>query len=92
MRLAWDRSPLADIDRLYAFLALKSPPQAAKKAAVAISSAPEVLLQQPRLGPRIEASVKEEVRRLIVGQYEIWYAIRDQEVRVMRVFHVREDR
>ena len=52
-RLIWTPPALADIQRLYRFLAPKNP-DAARRAAKAIRSGVKVLTQQPHLGRPIE--------------------------------------
>lgn len=91
MRLTWDSAALSDVERLHAFLASKSL-RAAMDAVDALFAAPEILLHQPRIGTKVEGAVDEEIRRLLVGGYELWYAIRGDEVRIVRVFSEREDR
>ena len=46
----------------------------------------------PRLGTRLTEFGPREVRRVLVGDYEIRYEVTDKDVFVLRIFHVREDR
>jgi len=46
----------------------------------------------PRLGARLAEFEPREVRRALVGDYEIRYEVSDKDIFVLRVFHVREDR
>lgn len=91
MWVNWTPRAFDDVDRLWAFLASKSM-RAADAAAAALYAAPERLLVHPRIGARVERYDEEEARRLIVDKYEIWYAILGEEIRILRVFHTKEDR
>jgi plasmid stabilization system protein ParE len=50
------------------------------------------LLGNPRIGRRMDEHQPDEVRRLLVYQYEIRYQIIDAEIYILRVFHTLEDR
>ena len=91
MQVIWSQESQRDLDRLYQFLAVNSV-RAAERALTSISSAPDQLLQFPRMGGRVEPVDAGEVRRLIIGQYELRYEIQGELIRVLRVFHTREDR
>ncbi|RVH20388.1 type II toxin-antitoxin system RelE/ParE family toxin, partial [Sinorhizobium meliloti] len=53
---------------------------------------PARLLEQPRIGERLEEFDPREVRRILVGHYEIRYEIRQSTIYVLRLWHTREDR
>ena len=53
---------------------------------------PSRLHAHPRIGEKLEEFDPREVRRIIVGAYEIRYEVRSDEVVVLRVWHTREDR
>lgn len=91
MQLHWSDEALEDVDRLYDFLALKSP-AAAEKTARLLLAAPTVLLGNPLMGSRVEGLDDEDVRRLIPGAYEIRYKVAGQRIEILRIFHAREDR
>jgi plasmid stabilization system protein ParE len=74
LRVIWSRPALGDLVRLHAFLAESHPPAAAKLVQ-AITVAVGRLAQQPRLGVRLEGFEPHEVRRIIVGRYELRYAL-----------------
>ncbi len=80
-----------DLGRLYAFVAVVDP-DAAARIAVLLQRAPEKLLPFPRLGERLDAFEDAEVRRLIIGKYEMRYEISGDEILILRIFHGREDR
>ena len=91
MRLVWSRDAQDDLDRLYAFLASKSQ-RTADAVVVALLDAPTRLLDMPRMGIRVENFLDEEVRRVIVRQYELRYRIEGEIIRILRIFHTRENR
>lgn len=91
MKLQWTSSALADVVRLYDFL---SPVNAAAAARTvqSLAVAPAKLLQQLRIGERLEEFAPREVRRLLVGRYEIRYELRAASIYILRIWHTREDR
>ena len=91
MKLQWTSKAHDDLSRLYAFLA-KSNAKAAAKAVRALVAAPERLLSQPRIGEPLEGFKPREVRRLLIGRYEMRYEIRQSAIFVVRIWHTREDR
>ncbi|MDR3474621.1 MAG: type II toxin-antitoxin system RelE/ParE family toxin [Devosia sp.] len=90
MRLRWSDDALAHLERLYDFLEPKSSRSAAHSVARLRERALR-LVEQPRIGER-PAVPGREFRRLIVGDYELRYEVREQEVLVLRIWHAREDR
>jgi plasmid stabilization system protein ParE len=91
MQLKWTSKALADLARLYAFLAQVNKPAAAR-AAQTLTKAPAVLLNNPRLGEQLFQFEPREVRRILVGQYEIRYELQEETVYVLRLWHNGEDR
>ena len=55
-------------------------------------AAPGRLLEHPRVGEKLEEFEPREVRRIIVGKYEMRYQIQDSTINVLRLWHTREDR
>jgi plasmid stabilization system protein ParE len=91
MELKWTSKAVSDIDRLYAFLAPVNR-QVAARTVQALAAAPLRLLEQPRLGERLEEFDPREVRRILVGRYELRYEIQQSVIYVLRLWHRREDR
>ena len=91
MRLKWTSKVLSDLVRLYEFLAPINKPAAARTVQ-SLTAAPSRLLEQPRIGERLHEFEPREVRRILVGHYEIRYEIQDTTVYVVRLWHTREDR
>lgn len=91
MELKWTSKALYDLARLHAFLALVSKPAAAR-AVQALVKAPTNLLTHPRIGEQLFQFEPREVRRLLVGEYEVRYEISGETIYVLRIWHTREDR
>lgn len=91
MKLQWTAKAREDLSRLHTFLA-KSNAAAAAKAVRAIVAAPERLLEQPRIGETLEGFEPREVRRWLIGRYELRYELQEKTVIVLRIWHTREDR
>jgi plasmid stabilization system protein ParE len=91
MQLRWAPAAWADLTRLYDFLAFANRPAAAR-AVQSLTAAPLRLIEQPRLGERVDEFGEREVRRLLVGRYEIRYEISETTIHVLRIWHTREDR
>ncbi len=91
MELKWTSKALSDLARLYEFLAPANKPAAAR-AVQALTKAPAILLTNPRIGEQLFEFEPREVRRILVGEYELRYEIQDSIIYVLRLWHTREDR
>jgi plasmid stabilization system protein ParE len=91
MRIRWTSRALFDLTRLHDFLVDRSP-RAADAVRRMLARAPERLVDFPRMGARLEQFEKREVRRIIVGNYEIRYEIVDDVIWVLQLWHGKEDR
>lgn len=91
MQLKWTSKALADLARLYEFLAPANRPAAARTVQ-SLTAAPTNLLDNPRIGERLEEFDLREVRRILVGHYEMRYEIQDDNIYILRIWHTREDR
>ena len=91
MVVKWTSKALSDLARLYDFLALVNT-QSAARTVQSLTAAPKSLLLNPRVGKRLEEFDPREVRRIIVGRYEIRYELRDSSIFLLRLWHTREDR
>jgi plasmid stabilization system protein ParE len=87
----WADEALFDIDRLYSFLAGVDV-AAATRVAIQLDSAPSKLLSHPHMGARLEGFASREVRRIIVGKYEMRYDVLGDVIYILRIWHSREDR
>lgn len=91
MRISWSAAAQSDLGRLHDFLA-RHDLDAADEALDILIEAPEVLLDFPRRGPRLSTFEHQEIRELKVGDYVLRYELAGAEIKVLRLFHGREDR
>ena len=91
MELKWTGKGLADLTRLYEFLAPVNKP-AAVRVVRTLTDAPKLLIANPRIGEKLFEFEPREVRRLLVGHYEMRYEIRNSAIYILRLWHTREDR
>lgn len=83
-----DSKALSDLARLYEFLALANQPAAAR-AVQSLTQAPTILLINPRIGEQLFQFEPREIRRILVGEYEVRYEILDSIIYVLRLWHTR---
>lgn len=91
MEIKWTNKSLSDLARLYDFLALVNK-QAAAGTVQSLTMAPHKLIEYPRLGEKIEEFSPREVRRIIVGHYELRYEIQTSTIFILRLWHTKETR
>ena len=91
MIVQWTSRALTDLARLYEFLAIVNQ-QTAARTVQSLTSAPGRLLEHPRMGEKLEEFAPREVRRLLVGQYEMRYEIQESTIYMLRIWHTREAR
>ena len=91
MALCWTASARADLVRLYEFLEPVDARAAALKVRHLVAGAKRIPAR-PRLGQRVRGFTGREVRRILIGNYEIRYELTARDVFVLRIFHTREDR
>ena len=90
MVLQWTTSANRDLVRLHAFFNPLNPRAAAQFMQQLVAA--EQLLTYPQLGERLAEFAPRDVRRLIVGDYELRYELTDTTITVLRLWHGREDR
>ncbi len=66
--------------------------RAAARVVQALAAAPTRLAENPRIGVRLDEFDPREVRRILVGDYELRYEIAATTIYVLRLWHAREDR
>ena len=89
--LKWTSKAVSDLARLYEFLAPVNR-AATARTVQALSAAPTNLPGNPRIGERLEEFDPREVRRILVGCYEMRYEIQESTIYVLRLWHTREQR
>lgn len=67
-------------------------PAAAARVVQQLVRAPDRLLDYPRIGEKLELYAPREVRRIIVGDYEVRYEIAAATIFILRLWHGREHR
>ena len=91
MALKWTSKALSDLSRLHAFLAPVNR-VAAARTVQSLAGAPVKFLANPHIGKRLEEFEPRELRRVLVGHYEIRYEIQVSTIFLLRLWHTREDR
>ena len=91
MELKWTSKALSDLARLHEFLVIVNK-TAAAQVVQSLTTAPTILLSNPRLGEGLDEFAPRDVRRMLVGRYEMRYEIKDQVIYILRLWHTREDR
>ena len=91
MQLKWASKALADLARLYDFLAPVNR-SAAARTVQSLTAAPTNLLANPRIGEKLDEFEPREVRRILVGHYEMRYEIQEATLYLLRIWHTREER
>ena len=91
MEVKWTSKDLADLARLYDFLAGINR-QAASGVVQSLVAAPEKLIEYPRVGERLEEFNPRDVRRIIVNHYELRYEVQASTLYILRLWHTKEDR
>jgi len=95
VQVKWTSKALSDLNRLFEFL-VKVNRQAAAKTVQSLTTAPIRIIEQPRIGERLEEFEPREIRRLLVGRYEMRYEMRyelnNNVLYVLRIWHTREER
>jgi plasmid stabilization system protein ParE len=89
--LRWTGSARSDLVRLYEFLQAVNLPAAARVVRQLVAGAKRIPAY-PRLGTRLPEFEPREVRRILLGDYEIRYEVTGTDIFILRIFHVREDR
>ena len=91
MELKWTSKALSDLARLHEFLSPVDKRAAARTVQMLVA-APTKLLTNPRIGERLDEYDPREVRRILVGHYEMRYEIQQSIIYVLRMWHTREER
>ena len=91
MHVKWTSKALSDLNRLFEFLALVNR-QAAAKTVQSLTAALIRIIDQPRIGERLEEFEPREVRRLLVGHYEMRYELNNDVLYVLKIWRTREQR
>ncbi|WP_202308342.1 type II toxin-antitoxin system RelE/ParE family toxin [Dryocola clanedunensis] len=91
MRFVWTEPAIEDLNRVYEFLISVNQP-AAERVVQTLVSASVNLVTNPQSGAYLSEFEPRKVRRLILGNYELRYELKDEIVHILRVWHTRENR
>lgn len=91
MKIQWTSKAWSDLARLHEHLSPVAP-EAAARVVQQLARAPDRLLDYPRIGEKLDAYQPREVRRIIVGNYEMRYEIVAGAIFILRLWHCRESR
>lgn len=91
MEIKWTNSAVSDLRRLYEFLELINQ-QVATKTIQSLTSALNKLIQHPRIGEKLERYEPREIRRLLIGHYEMRYELIKNTLYILQTWHTREQR
>jgi plasmid stabilization system protein ParE len=91
MALKWTSKAYADLVRLHEFLGPVDP-RAANRIVRQLVAGAKQIPAHPHLGLYLPAFNPREVRKFLVGDYEIRYEVTNIDVVILRIFHTREDR
>lgn len=89
--IKWTTSAERDIVKIYDFL-VHSNPRAAVQTVKLLIEGIEKIDAFPQLGIRLDDFRPREVRRIIIGDYEIRYELTKNAIFVLRLWHAREYR
>jgi len=93
MIVRWTHKAQKDFARIYAF-ALQYNRRRANRVADRLTSATDSLSFTPHIGTHLELYEPNEVRKLVIDNYEIHYQIVEDEetIFIVDLWHTREDR
>lgn len=91
MDVKWTASAHRDLVRLYEFL-LPVNPRAAKQAIKQLVEEAKLLQAHPLLGIALDTYAPRDVRRIIIGNYELRYEVTELTLYILRLWHMREER
>lgn len=91
MKIKWTSKAVSDLERLHEHLHPVAP-DAAARVVQQLARAPDRLLDHPRIGEKLEAYEPRQVRRIIIGDYEMRYQIAGATIFILRLWHCRENR
>ncbi len=91
MQIIWSSNALLDLNRVVRFLEPKNL-RAAQQRRRDIIQGVEQLLSMPRIGALVDSIATHEVRRTLIGDYELRYQIAPDALEVLHIWHTREDR
>jgi addiction module RelE/StbE family toxin len=89
--IRWTPEAVEDLARLHDLL-VEHNPRAALRAVTVLRNSVRQLVPHPHLGSPLRGFEPREVRRLVIGDYEMRYEVAGEAIHILRFFHTREDR
>ncbi len=90
-KVVWAPKALNDVQRLIRFLE-EVKPSIALELLDAMALATDKLITYPHMGEAIEAHLPKDIRRYMVGEYELRYEVKVTSIHILRIYHTKEDR
>jgi len=91
MVIKWTTSAERDLHRVYEFLAVTNSTAAIQTIKRLIEGV-EKIQGFPELGMKLTGFQDRDVRRVIIGNYEIRYELTNKTIYILRLWHFRENR
>lgn len=91
MKLQWSVRAVRDLARVELFIEPANS-KAAHAVRLRLIQAAETVQTNPRLGTRVNPDVAIEIRRLIVGDYDIRYRVTADAITIARLWHSKQER
>jgi plasmid stabilization system protein ParE len=91
VNVSWTRKAVADLGRLYDFLAPVNR-RAAARVLQSLTTVAGRLADRARIGEKLQQYEPREVGRLLMGKYEMRCEVQGTSVLVLRLWHTRESR
>lgn len=91
MVIKWTTSTERDLHRVYEFLAVTNSTAAIQTIKRLIEGV-EKIQGFPELGMKLTGFQDRDVRRVIIGNYEIRYELTNKTIYILRLWHFRENR
>ena len=94
MRAQWSDEANIDIETLWDFIADEQV-EAADRYVTELKAAADRHAQNPDMGqeePKLSRRLNESIRSFLYRNHRTYYAIRSDEIRILRVLHCRQDK
>lgn len=86
MKIIWSNRAISDLDEAFAYIAKDSKTNALKMIR-RIRKRTKLLTRFPELGSVVGNRRGEQVRELLENPYRIFYAVKENQIEIVRVYH-----
>lgn len=92
-RIVWSFDAIEDLDQMRTFLRARLSEEQIRSRFEALQGRIQILNTYPRIGPVVSFSIRlnKEVRTLGSGSLRVFYAIFDEEIRILRIWSPKQD-